>query len=49
MSWNETLGNKLSSYADAEFNYIETKDVNDASRIDLGCSGIYMEATVVYF
>jgi class 3 adenylate cyclase len=49
MSWNEPLGNKLSAYADAEFNYIETKDVKDASRIDLGCSGIYMEATIIYF
>ena len=49
MSWNEPLGKKLSAYADAEFEYIETKDVNDAAKIDLGCSGIYMEATVVYF
>lgn len=49
MSWNEPLGKKLSAYADAEFEYIETKDVNDAVKIDLGCSGIYMEATVVYF
>ena len=49
MSWTEPLGKKLSAYADAEFEYIETKDVNDAAKIDLGCSGIYMEATVVYF
>ena len=49
MSWNESLGNKLSAYANAEFYYIETKDVKDASRIDLACTGIYMEATIIYF
>jgi hypothetical protein len=49
MSWKETLGQKLSAYAEAEFNYVETKDVADASKIDLGCSGIYMECTVIYF
>ena len=49
MSWKETLGEKLTAYANAEFDYIETKDVNDAAKINLGCSGIYMEATVIYF
>ena len=49
MSWNEPLGKKLSAYLDAEFDYIETKDVTEASKIDTGCSGIYMEATVAYF
>ena len=49
MSWKETLGEKLSAYANAEFEYIETKDVNDATKIGLGCSGIYMEASVIYF
>lgn len=49
MSWKETLSEKLSAYADSEFDYIETKDVKDASKIDFGCSGIYMEATVIFF
>lgn len=49
MSWKETLGEKLTSYSNAEFEYVETKDINDASKIDLGCSGIYMEATIIYF
>lgn len=49
MSWNEPLSKKLSAYADAEFEYTETKDINEASKIGLGCSGIYMEATIVYF
>jgi len=49
MSWNEPLGKKLSDYANAEFYYIETKDVKDASKIDLACTGIYMESTVIYF
>ena len=49
MSWKESLNQKLALYADAEFDYIETKDVNDATKIDYGCSGIYMEATVIYF
>ena len=49
MSWNEPLGKKLAIYADAEFDYVETKDINEASKIDLGCSGIYMEGTVIYF
>lgn len=49
MSWKESLEQKLSSYLETEFNYIETQDVNDASKIDLGCSGIYMEATVLFF
>ena len=48
MSWKDTLSQKLTAYAEAEFDYIETKDVADASKIDLGCSGIYMESTVIY-
>ena len=48
MSWAETLGQKLSSYAESEFDYKETRDVNEASNIDLGASGIYMEATIIY-
>lgn len=49
MSWKETLGEKLSTYANEEFTYTETKDIKDASKIDLGCMGIYMEATIIYF
>ena len=49
MSWKDTLGQKLTAYAEAEFEYVETKNLNDVSKIDLGCSGIYMEATVIYF
>ena len=43
------MGQKLTAYAEAEFEYVETKNLNDVSKIDLGCSGIYMEATVIYF
>ena len=43
------MSEKLSALANAEFDYIETKDINEASKIDLGCSGIYMEATIIYF
>lgn len=49
MSWKETLSEKLNAYIDAEFSYLETKDVNDATKIDYGCSGIYMESTIIYF
>lgn len=49
MSWKESLGEKLTTYSNAEFDYIETKDIKEASKIDYGCSGIYMEATVLYF
>lgn len=49
MSWKESLSSKLSAYAGSEFDYVETKDINEASKIDLGCSGIYMEATVAFF
>ncbi len=49
MSWTETLGQKLSAYAKEEFNYVETSNIVDASKIDFGISGLYMEATVIYF
>lgn len=49
MSWKETLSEKLNAYIGAEFNYVETKDINDATKIDHGCSGIYMEGTIIYF
>ena len=43
------LGTLLSKYAEAEFDYIDTNDITKAEEIDYGCSGVYMEATVVYF
>ena len=49
MIGKDSLSEKLSALANAEFDYIETKDVNEASKINLGCSGIYMEATIIYF
>ena len=45
----EQLGQSLSIQSDAEFDYIETMDIHEASKVDLGDSGIYMEATVIYF
>ena len=49
MSWTDTLSEKLAALSAAEFNFVETNDINRASEIDLGCSGIYMEATIIYF
>ena len=49
MSLKESLNTKLSAYADSEFDYIETKDIKNVSKIDLGCTGIYMEGTIIYF
>lgn len=49
MSWKESLSEKLTSLADAEFEYIETYNIQESSKIGLGCSGIYMEASVIYF
>jgi len=47
--WEKELGEKLSQYSEAEFNYIDTKDITRAIDIDYGCSGVYMEATIIYF
>ena len=47
--WEKELSDKLSQYSEAEFNYIDTKDIKNAANIDYGCSGVYMEATIVYF
>ena len=49
MSWKDSLNTKLNSYLETEFDYVETKNIDDVSKIDMGCSGIYMEATVIYF
>ena len=43
------MNEKLSNYINSEFDYIETKNIQEVSNIDCGNSGIYMEATVVYF
>lgn len=48
MSWTESLGQKLSTYAKEEFEYLETTDITDVSKLDYGISGLYMEATVVF-
>lgn len=47
--WINTLSEKLSKYSEAEFEYDDTKDVEEAKKIDTGISGVYMEATVIYF
>lgn len=49
MSWKEDLADKISTLSKAEFDYIETKDINRVSEIDFNCTGIYMEATVIHF
>ena len=49
MSWKELLKEKLTSYSEAEFDYIETNNINEASKLTYGCSGIYMESTIIYF
>ena len=49
MSWIESLDQKMSALANAEFDYHETTDIRRASELDLGCSGIYTDATIIYF
>ena len=49
MDWIDTLSEKITALNKAEFEYIETKDINRASEISLDNTGIYMEATVIYF
>ena len=49
MSWSEELTKKVSALSTAEFEYVETKDISRVDDIDLNCSGIYMEATIIYF
>ena len=39
----------MSMLSKAEFDYIETKDISRASKIDLNCTGIYVEASIIYF
>lgn len=49
MSLKQTIDEKLTALSETEFTYIETSDINKADEIDFGCTGIYMEATVIYF
>ena len=49
MSLKETLSEKLKTLTESEFDYIETSDISRAKEIDLNNSGIYMEATIIYF
>ena len=46
--WEKELSDKLTKFSEDEFNYIDTKDITNADNIDYGCSGVYMEATVIY-
>ena len=49
MSWKESLDEKLTSLANAEFDYTETYDIQQAANLGVDNSGLYMEATVIYF
>ena len=49
MSWQESLTEKLNTLAASEFEYIETPNIKEASKLNSECTGIYMEATVIYF
>ncbi len=49
MSWQESLTEKLTTYAGEEFEYIETTNINEASKLNHTHKGIYMEATIIYF
>ena len=45
----QALKERLIKYSEDEFDYIDTKDIKRADDIDYGCSGLYMEGTVIYF
>ena len=44
-----TLSEKLTTLSTAEFDYIETNDIKRVSEIGVINSGIYLEATIIYF
>ncbi len=46
--WEKELSEKLTKYLEDEFYYIDTKDINKTADIDYGCSGLYMESSVIY-
>ncbi len=49
MSWTDSLRQKLTAYANEEINYKETKDINEAAQLGFGATGLYMEASIIYF
>lgn len=49
MSWKDELKTQIATLSKAEFDYIETKDISRVSELDNNCTGIYMEATIIYF
>lgn len=49
MSLLDTLDARLKTLSETEFQYIESNDINRALELDHGCTGLYLEATVVYF
>lgn len=49
MSLKANIDEKLTTLAGTEFTYIETSDISKANEIDYGCTGIYLEATIIYF
>ncbi|MBR0178315.1 MAG: hypothetical protein IJQ11_12925 [Bacteroidales bacterium] len=49
MGLYDTLDDRLKALSEAEFQYIESNDISCASELDHNCTGIYMEATVIYF
>ena len=44
----QALKDRLTKYAEAEFDFIDTKDITRADDINYGCSGLYMEGTIIY-
>lgn len=48
MSLKASIEEKLTALASSEFTYIETPDIKRAEEIDYNCTGIYMEATIIY-
>jgi len=48
MSWQDNLSQKLASLSQKEFAYVETTDINKSSELDFDCTGLYMEATIIY-
>ena len=49
MSLIDTLDDRLKTLSEAEFQYIESNDISRTSELDFGGTGIYMEASVIYF
>lgn len=49
MNWKDELSEQLATLSKADFDYIETKDINRISELDNNCTGIYMESTIIYF